>query len=62
MSSTVSPQPDILKNLQTEWSKIDKKKHKIGLDDDEVNSKINTNNLEEICIVLSQQLKKNPLI
>lgn len=56
MGSTTGPQPDIFKRFQTGWSKIDKKKYKIGLDDEQV--KTNVNDLEQISSFLSAQLEK----
>ena len=56
MGSTTGPQPDIFKRFQTGWSKIDKKKYKIGLDDKQV--KTNVNDLEHISSFLSAQLEK----
>ena len=58
MDSITSRQLDIFKNFLRKWPKTIKKKYKIGLDDEDVNSKIKTHDLDEICIFLSQQLEK----
>ena len=58
MGSTTGPQPDIFKRFQTGWSKIDRRKYKIGLDDEEVKLKINVNDLQQISSFLAEQLQK----
>lgn len=56
MGSTSGPQPDIFKRFQTGWSKIDQRKYKIGLDDEQVKFKVN--NVEQISQFIAEQLQK----
>ena len=51
MGSTTSSQLDICMNFQTKW-------YKIGLYEEEVNSKIKTNYLEQLCIFHFNNEKK----
>ena len=48
MGSTTAPQPDIFKRFQTMWSKIDKRKYKIGIHDEQTKLKINVDDLDQI--------------
>lgn len=56
MGATTGPQPEIFKKFQAQWSKIDKTKYNVGLDDETVQNTLKDYDVEEISSFLLNQL------